>query len=66
MDKYLSDSLKRPVYIFSAKVIGSRSKVFVDGLGAIKVSSFNYQEPKYGARRKADEEELKNTSFGRN
>jgi hypothetical protein len=66
MDKFLSSMLERNVYVFSAKVIGARSKVFVDSLGAIQVSSYDYQEPKNGAKRKAEEEELKNTSFGRN
>lgn len=65
LDAYLSRKLNRECLSFSCNIIGARSKVFTNCLGAILVSAFGYQEPVSEAKRKENDQLLKEESFGR-
>jgi len=66
LDKYLSYELKRPVLYFTSKVIGARSKTFLNCLGAIRISSLPYSGEVALARKKIENEQMRNSHIGRN
>ena len=65
LDSYFVEELKRDDMVFSAKVIGARNRVFTNCLGALLVSSFNYQSPIQEARKKEGTQQFRNAAFSR-
>jgi hypothetical protein len=66
LDRFLTESLSRNVIIFTSKIIGARNKVFLNCLGAIRVTSNAYLGEVASARRRESDDAMKKSSFSRN